>query len=298
MKKFFKSGVVLLALIVLITNSIEALSDIKHHWAKSYIEKLVESGSVGGYPDGTYRPNNNIKIGEFLKIVIINFGGENDVIQATDQHWATPYYQKAMALKYLTPDDKDFGNLNNFITRAQIARVLGRIAQEKQLNVGSDIYSEANSVTDFDQLKEIDRIGVLYMLRMGVIEGYNDGSFQGAKLATRAELATMIYRFKNPKITSANPAFQSILIKEGDGINTSYFTVVLRYDRDIEPQIKALETYLENKLSADEAKDVMNYVKGKTNFDEALAPRIFSWKRGSIRVQAPLGSGTLTIIAD
>ena len=46
-------------------------SDIENHWASEYIEQLIECGIVSGYPDGSFKPDNNITINEFLKIIII-----------------------------------------------------------------------------------------------------------------------------------------------------------------------------------------------------------------------------------
>jgi len=36
------------------------LIDIGGHWAESWIEELFDSGMTGGYPDGTYRPLNQV----------------------------------------------------------------------------------------------------------------------------------------------------------------------------------------------------------------------------------------------
>ncbi len=298
MKYKFKSGVILLAFILILTMTAEALSDIDGHWAKPYIEDLVNEGAVSGYPDGSYRPENNIKVGEFLKICVLNFGNQEEMEKPSEGHWALPYQQSALALNYLSSNDDDLDNLNSLISRAQIARILGRVADQMNLNLGPDIYSEGSSVTDFDQLKDRDRLGVLYMLRMGVIEGYKDGSFKGDRAASRGELAAIIHRFKHPKIASANPAYKNIVITEGDGINTSYFSITLKYDRELEPQLEALELYLENKLSVYESEDIMDYVRSKKDYNEALPPRVFPWKRGFITVVAPRNAGTLTIIAD
>jgi hypothetical protein len=43
-----------------------SLTDIAGHWAESNIKKLVSLGAISGYPDGTFRPNNNITRAEFV----------------------------------------------------------------------------------------------------------------------------------------------------------------------------------------------------------------------------------------
>lgn len=44
-------------------------SDIGSHWAKEYILKAVGAGWIDGYPDGTFRPNNEITRAEAMKII-------------------------------------------------------------------------------------------------------------------------------------------------------------------------------------------------------------------------------------
>ncbi len=56
------------------TDSIKAsnssFSDVKSgHWAKKYIDKAQKQGFVTGYPDGTYRPDNNITRAEAVTVV-------------------------------------------------------------------------------------------------------------------------------------------------------------------------------------------------------------------------------------
>ena len=51
-----------------------ALSDITDHWAETVILWLVSLGVVGGYEDGTYRPEAGITRQEFAKMVVLAAG--------------------------------------------------------------------------------------------------------------------------------------------------------------------------------------------------------------------------------
>ena len=44
-------------------------TDIKGHWAEETISTMLGSGIVGGYPDGTFKPNRSITRAEFTTIV-------------------------------------------------------------------------------------------------------------------------------------------------------------------------------------------------------------------------------------
>lgn len=56
-----------------------AMSDISSHWAKEAIEKLASAGVLGGYADGTFKPNQTISREEMAIILsrIVNLSGVN-----------------------------------------------------------------------------------------------------------------------------------------------------------------------------------------------------------------------------
>jgi hypothetical protein len=45
------------------------LEDINRHWGRLYISGLVDRGIVGGFPDGTFRPNEPVSRSQFAVIV-------------------------------------------------------------------------------------------------------------------------------------------------------------------------------------------------------------------------------------
>ena len=55
-----------------------AFTDISGHWAEDIIKEAASLHIVGGYPEGTYLPDNLIKREEFLKL-LSNILTENDI---------------------------------------------------------------------------------------------------------------------------------------------------------------------------------------------------------------------------
>jgi len=49
-------------------------SDISGHWAEKYIEELYDQGITGGYPDGTYRPENQVTRAEMAIFLLKGIG--------------------------------------------------------------------------------------------------------------------------------------------------------------------------------------------------------------------------------
>lgn len=78
------------------TGTSSEFSDVKGHWAEKHIAKAAEYGYIGGYPDGTLRPDNNITRAEALVILSRVFGFDNSgsvskFADVTWDHWAFGY---------------------------------------------------------------------------------------------------------------------------------------------------------------------------------------------------------------
>jgi hypothetical protein len=50
-----------------------SFTDVAGHWAEAWIEQLAEEGITSGYPDGTYRPNNNVTRAEMAVFLVRTF---------------------------------------------------------------------------------------------------------------------------------------------------------------------------------------------------------------------------------
>jgi hypothetical protein len=48
-----------------------SFNDISGHWAEGWIEQLKEEGITSGYPDGTYRPENQVTRAE-MAVFLVN----------------------------------------------------------------------------------------------------------------------------------------------------------------------------------------------------------------------------------
>ncbi len=99
-------------------------SDIQNHWAKPFIEGLVDRGIVSGFPDRTFRPNTNLTRAQFAAIVSKAFPGPDfrryvpfSDVPAT--HWAAAAIQKAFTMKFISGYPNNLFKPENRITRAE-----------------------------------------------------------------------------------------------------------------------------------------------------------------------------------
>ncbi|WP_432409479.1 S-layer homology domain-containing protein [Wukongibacter sp. M2B1] len=176
------------------------LDDIDNHWAKEYIYKLVDLGAIKGYPDGTFKPDNTITNAEFTKILLASL--DYNLENSESGHWAQNYIDKALEASII--DEGDFTNLNDNITRGQMAKMIVRAIPGERIE---NLQLYENQISDSKEMAADTRYFVSTAYGLGIITGYPDGEFKHNKTATRAEASTMIIRMldekerKIPKIT-------------------------------------------------------------------------------------------------
>lgn len=204
MKKFLA---ILLCFIMLISTTCFAagFSDLtSEHWAYKNVTNLVENGVINGYPDGTYRPENTITRGEFFKLMMTAAEGEELFIipNMVAQKWTDSYMHYAEN-EGLMMDGTSIENVDDPITRLEMVVVLSKTAVKKNIRKrffdGEQDTLQTVTFNDISELSEIDQIYIKNATDLGLINGYTDGSFKPNGYMTRAEVATIIYRFLSIK---------------------------------------------------------------------------------------------------
>jgi len=103
------------------------------HWAFKYIQKLRELGKTTGYPDSTYRPQNNVTRAEMAAFLIRASVGEDFTYKTelyfsdtSSDHWAFKYIQKLRELGKTTGYPDSTYRPQNNVTRAEMAAFITR----------------------------------------------------------------------------------------------------------------------------------------------------------------------------
>ena len=165
------------------------LTDIAGHWAQADIQKLVAAGAISGYPDKSFKPNNNITRAEFAVTLVkaLKLAPKSGkVFNDTANHWAKDYIATAQAYGIISGySDTKFGP-NDKITREQMAVMVTKAA---------NLAAKDNAkITDSAKVSAGAKDAVVAASSNGVISGYPDGSFKPKANATRAEAASMIVK--------------------------------------------------------------------------------------------------------
>lgn len=87
--------------------AVDQFSDVPGtHWASNAINVMLEQGIFSGYPDGTFKPENQVTRAEFSKVMVLALGlktqegSSASYVDLPKTHWAFPYVEGAKA--YLT----------------------------------------------------------------------------------------------------------------------------------------------------------------------------------------------------
>lgn len=183
-------------------------TDISGHWAEANIKEAASLNIVGGYPDGTFLPDNLIKREEFFKL-LSNILTEkpdtaNTQIKFTDvvaNEWYVPTIKLAVAAGITSGyGDGTFG-IGMMISRQEAAKVAGSVIPKE--DASSD--KGAETALDKGQIADWAYDYVDLMFKKGYMKGDTEGNFRPTMALTRAEAATILLNVKkNEPVIGAN----------------------------------------------------------------------------------------------
>ncbi len=114
-------------------------SDVDTHWAKDYVNSLNALGVINGYPDGSFNPEGQVKIGEAIALIDRMFDFYSDVtstVPNTGEHWSNPNFENLVKKGIIRPEDEIYKNYEptRGATRYEISLMLSRA-----LNTGGKV---------------------------------------------------------------------------------------------------------------------------------------------------------------
>lgn len=237
MKKILKFFAVLICTLTMCTVGANAqtFSDLpSSHWAYEAVEYLYENGVVVGYPDGTYKADNNVTRAEFCSMVVSALRLREKSIDTTrdykdveDWYWAYNDIQLASFFDLVVGTPDGYFYPTNTVTRAQALSVvlnslsISDMTQEEALTILSK-YPDANEVPLWALVKTAKAVqnGLMYNT-----PGH-EHTLEPNREATRGEVAMFLYKMMaqvaiRPSEKLADK--QRPIIKDGYVVENAYF---------------------------------------------------------------------------
>lgn len=173
------------------------------HWACEAIAACVSKGIVSGMGDNKYMPDNNLTRAQFITMLVNAFYKDEeaayyeanaDKISAyydNDPQW-WGHYAYFFAEKALTKRTvgsiASIESMNNPIPRYDMAQITANILEDKNFTISAEDKAAAQGrITDWNSVPDMYRDGVATAFSVGVLSGFEDGSFGGSSGLTRAQ---------------------------------------------------------------------------------------------------------------
>ena len=227
-----KKVLVLLLLFLLAFNvcfAVEFIDVPKEHWAYEFINKLSNNGVINGFDDGTFKPSETLTKAQFIKLMVssdkILVQKMNELLldYDVDRQWYESYFDTAEEY-YLLPAGYDINDLNGPISRKDMAEIISNFVKfvsvynsldsgeqallRQEIDKNPEYINNAFSqyLTELDnKLNEsfVDVLGLdkksqenIFIVKdLGIISGYDDGTFKPYNNVTRAEASKVISKY-------------------------------------------------------------------------------------------------------
>ncbi|MGN0711803.1 MAG: S-layer homology domain-containing protein [Anaerovoracaceae bacterium] len=178
-------------------------TDIRGHWAESYIYKAASYGIIKGDSEGTFRPDDKVTRAEFTSMVNKTLGNSGYAsITFTDVPSWQWYYNdvsKGVAAAFINGYSDNTFRPNDPIQRQEAAVILHRVVPAAEYASITSKFKDKAGIASWAS----DSVGRIYS--KGYMQGNQDGYFNPTASLTRAEAAKILCDvFDNEKIVTSN----------------------------------------------------------------------------------------------
>lgn len=165
------------------------------HWAYTEIMAMEEAGIVDGFPDGRFRPDQQITRAEFTKLLAVTFdlsGTGNYYADVPEDAWYREYADNSAPYMLYYPDEHEEYNLKpeDPFVREDAAYAMVELYEQGQAKYDGNILSR---FTDADDITPMLRPYVAIAVDQEMLEGRGDTFAPGAAM-TRAEVCKLFVR--------------------------------------------------------------------------------------------------------
>lgn len=229
MKNLFKT---VLAVAVMCIAAIPALAfpDVSdNYWAAPEIKLLSEQGVIVGYPDGTFKPDDNVTRAEFAAMAIRALGQQHTKVaqpvhfsDIDEEYWAYEDIQKALYFDLISCEKSgELFRPEDSVSRAESMSVAVNalttetISTQKAKEVLERQYIDANTIPEWF----IIPAGKAEILGMVVVApSAEKAALEATRPATRAEVAAILFKMmEQAKLNPNAKLAEAMRKKTGEG---------------------------------------------------------------------------------
>lgn len=179
----------------------KTFSDIKGHWAESYIKLLANKLVVDGVTDTTFQPERNITRAEFAALVVRALGldtnsGSSTFKDVAASDWYASVVSAAANAKLVDGYEDGTFRPNATINREELAAMVVRALNYAGAKPDVSADKQTQLLAKFKDASKIvwAKNEIAAAIDAGIIDGMTDDTLGARDTATRAQSATMLKR--------------------------------------------------------------------------------------------------------
>ncbi|MFB5266699.1 S-layer homology domain-containing protein [Paenibacillus enshidis] len=181
------------------SSAFAASENLSAHWAGDQVKRWVAAGYLGGYNDGTVKPDASITRAEFISLVnrtlippsssVPNstYGAGHAFSDLSAGSWAYNAMVSAAQAGYLGGYSDGTIRPNEKVTRQEAAAIVAKVNGLTPRSASS-----LSGFSDSDEIASWSKGSVAAVIGQGYMSGYPDGTFKPAKPLTRAEAVVLL----------------------------------------------------------------------------------------------------------
>ncbi|MBW7452467.1 S-layer homology domain-containing protein [Paenibacillus sepulcri] len=171
-----------------------ALTDIANSWAKEFIQTLADKMIINGYEDGTFKPRSNVTRAEFVTMLAGGLGladkdGASSFTDVSPSAWYGEVVHTVSERGFITGYEDGSFKPNQQISRQEEAVILLRVLKylnKQPASVDADGFKDSAAIAGYAKQ------AVSVLATLNIVGGDENGNFNPASFATRAETAKMM----------------------------------------------------------------------------------------------------------
>lgn len=172
--------------------------DVNNHWASDAVQRLADLGALQVNESGLFNPEQGASRGGFIDLLVRAIGLKSDqdqgedVFTDTEGHWAGDSIRIAQQWGIVQGySDSSFGP-DDDITREQMAVILIRALGLERTPITEEW--PGAGFTDNSEASPWAQDALRITRKLGLLNGFPDGSFRPQQVLTRAEMAVIAVR--------------------------------------------------------------------------------------------------------
>ena len=165
-------------------------------WFEAYLQDAYDEGIIGGFPDGTYRPNGQLTHAQIMVMAAQLHSkqkGDNYDFQAAKKEsgaWYQPYEDYCVAEGIVPAETFGAGGPFEGEENANVTR--GQMAFYFSGTLTDESYKDKKEVSLSDIDGYIFKENIEKLAKADIVGGFPDGTFRPDELVTRAQAAVFI----------------------------------------------------------------------------------------------------------